>query len=323
MNAATRSLPRIGFQVWGQFTSWPALAATARDIERLGYDSLWANDHLFPAAGSKAASLEGLAGPFLEGWMTAAGFALVTSRIPVGVLVSGAGYRNPGLLVKQATALDHLSGGRAWLGLGAGWHQRDHSAFGFDLPPIRERLDRFDEQSAAVRALLDAAGPVTTDGTWVHLDRAVNDPPPVGRLPLMLGGSGEKRTLRIVARDADAWNGEGTPEEWARRSAILDGHCAAIGRDPSAITRTAGVPPLHVRATRAEAKRSLAATLEANHIPPDEAAAIAEGDPLAGTMDEVLRVLEAWAAAGAAELIIDWPAPFDVESLERLAEARR
>jgi alkanesulfonate monooxygenase SsuD/methylene tetrahydromethanopterin reductase-like flavin-dependent oxidoreductase (luciferase family) len=316
-------LPRIGFQVWGQFTTWPALAATARDIERLGYDSLWANDHLFPAAGAAAAaSPDGLAGPFLEGWMTAAGFAMVTERVSVGVLVSGAGYRNPGLLVKQATALDHLSGGRAWLGLGAGWHQRDHAAFGFDLPPIRERLDRFDEQSAAIRALLDAAGPVTVDGTWVRMDRAVNDPPPVGRLPLMLGGSGEKRTLRIVARDADAWNGEGAPEEWARRSGILDEHCAAIGRDPAAITRTAGVPPLHVRATRTEAKRSLAATLEANHLSADEAAAIAEADPLAGTHDDVLATLRAWAAAGADEVIIDWPAPFDVESLERLAEAR-
>lgn len=317
------ALPRIGFQVWGQFTTWPELAATARDIERLGYDSLWANDHLFPAAGSQAASPDGLAGPFLEGWVTAAGFAMVTTRIPVGVLVSAAGYRNPGLLVKQATALDHLSGGRAWLGLGAGWHQRDHAAFGFDLPPIRQRLDRFDEQSAAVRALLDAAGPVTVDGAWVRMDRAVNDPPPIGRLPLMLGGSGEKRTLRIVARDADAWNGEGTPEEWARRSAILDEHCAAIGRDPAAIRRTAGVPMLHIRPTRADAKRSLAAILEGNRIPAAEAAALADADPLAGTLDEVLATLRAWAAAGAAELIIDWPAPFDVESLERLAAALR
>ncbi|MFN8620364.1 MAG: LLM class flavin-dependent oxidoreductase [Chloroflexota bacterium] len=314
-------LPRIGFQIWGQFTTWPELAATARDIERLGYDSLWANDHLFPAAGAQAASPEGLAGPFLEGWMTAVGFAMVTERIPVGVLVSGAGYRNPGLLVKQATALDHLSGGRAWLGLGAGWHQRDHSAFGFDLPPVRARLDRLDEQSAAVRALLDGRT-VTTDGAWVRMDRAVNDPPPVGRLPLLIGGSGEKRTLRIVARDADAWNGEGSPDEWARRSAILDGHCAAIGRDPAEIVRTAGVPMLHVRATRAEAKRSLAATLERNRVPAAEAAAIAEGDALADSVDGVLAHLEAWAAAGAAELIIDWPAPFDVESLERLAEAR-
>ncbi len=315
-------LPRVGFQVWGQFTTWPALAATARDIERLGFDSLWANDHLFPAAGAQAATPDGLDGPFLEGWMTAAGFALVTRRIPVGVLVSGAGYRNPGLLLKQATALDHLSGGRAWLGLGAGWHQRDHAAFGFALPALRERLDRFDEQSAAVRAMLDG-GPVSVDGTWVRLDRAVNAPPPIGRLPLMLGGSGEQRTLRIVARDADAWNGEGTPQEWARRSAILDGHCRATGRDPASIVRTAGVPPLHVRSTRAEARRSLAAVLRANGIGAEEAAGIAEADPFAGSPDDVLSALDAWAAAGAAELIFDWPAPFDGESLERLAGVRR
>ncbi len=313
--------PRIGFQVWGQFTTWPELATTARDIERLGYDSLWSNDHLFPAAGARAATAEGVVGPFLEGWMTAAGFALVTARIPVGVLVSGAGYRNPGLLVKQATALDHLSGGRAVLGLGAGWHQRDHAAFGFDLPPVRERSDRLDEQSAAVRALLDGRA-VTTDGRWVRMDRAVNDPPPVGRLPLLIGGSGERRTLRIVARDADAWNGEGEPAEWARRSTVLDAHCRDLGRDPAAIRRTAGVPPLHIRPSRVEAKRSLAAILERNAMPAEEAAATAEADALAGTLDEVLATLRAWAAAGADEVITDWPAPFDQESLERLAEAR-
>jgi len=321
MSAPPDSLPRIGFQVWGQFTTWPELAATARDIERLGFDSLWANDHLFPAAGLGAQSPEGIAGGFLEGWMTAAGFALVTERIPVGVLVSGAGYRNAGLLVKQATALDHLSGGRALLGLGAGWHQRDHRAFGFELPPVKERLDRLDEQSAAVRALLDGHA-VTMEGAWVRMDHAVNDPPPIGRLPLLIGGSGEKRTLRIVARDADAWNGEGTPDEWARRSAILDGHCAAIGRDPAAIRRTAGVAMLHIRDTHAEAKASLTAVLVRNAVPAEEAQGIAEGDPLAGTLPDVLATLRTWAAAGAEELIVDWPSPFDLESLERLAADR-
>ena len=241
----------------------------------------------------------------------------------MGVLVSGAGYRNAGLLVKQATALDHLAGGRALLGLGAGWHRRDHSAFGFTLPSVRERLDRLDEQSAAVRALLDGRA-VTTDGAWVRMDRAVNDPPPVGRLPLMIGGSGEQRTLRIVARDADAWNGEGTPEEWARRS-VHPGRTLRVesGRDPVAIRRTAGVPMLHVRGSRADAKRSLAAILERNRIPAAEAAAIADADPLAGTLDDVLATLRAWSAAGADELIIDWPAPFDGESLDRLAAALR
>ena len=154
------------------------------------------------------------------------------------------------------------------------------------------------------------------------MDRAVNDPPPVGRLPLLIGGSGERRTLRIVARDADAWNGEGEPAEWARRSTVLDAHCRDLGRDPAAIRRTAGVPPLHIRPSRVEAKRSLAAILERNAMPAEEAAATAEADALAGTLDEVLATLRAWAAAGADEVITDWPAPFDQESLERLAEAR-
>jgi alkanesulfonate monooxygenase SsuD/methylene tetrahydromethanopterin reductase-like flavin-dependent oxidoreductase (luciferase family) len=314
--------PRVGFQVWGQFVTWPELAATARDIDRLGFDSLWSNDHFFPAAGARAASPEGQEGPFLEGWMTAAGFAMVTSTVPVGVLVSGAGYRNPGLLVKMATALDHLSGGRAVLGLGAGWHQRDHRAFGLELPPVRERLDRLDEQAAAIRALLDADAPVTTAGHWVTFDRAANDPRPVGGLPVMIGGSGERRTLRIVARHADLWNGEGDPATWARRNAILDEHCRAVGRDPAVIGRTVGVPPVHLRDTRAEAKGSLASLLEGNGLGPEEARAVAEDDPLADTVDGALAALAAWAAAGAEEAIVDWPAPFDRETLERLAEAR-
>jgi len=317
----TIRLPRVGFQVWGQFTDWPAMAATARRIDELGFGSLWANDHFFPPAGRQAATPEGLRGPVLEGWMTAAGFATVTRRIQVGVLVSGAGYREAGLLVKMGTTLDHLSGGRALLGLGAGWHVRDHAAFGFALPPVRERLDRLDEQSAAIRSLLDG-GEVTTHGTWVSMDRAVNDPPPVGRLPLMVGGSGERRTLRIVARDADAWNGEGDPATFARLSATLDAHCAALGRDPGTIRRTAGVPPIHIRATRDAARRSLAEALARHHrLEPAEADATAAADPFAGTVDEVIAALAAYADAGADEVIAEWPAPFDEETLERLAAA--
>lgn len=313
-------LPPVGFQVWGQFTDWPAMAATARRIEALGFSSLWANDHFFPPAGRQAATPEGLPGPYLEGWMTAAGFAMVTERIPVGVLVSGAGYREAGLLVKMGTALDHLSGGRALLGLGAGWHIRDHAAFGFRLPPIGARLDRLDEQSRAIRALLDGRE-FTASGTWVTMDRAVNDPPPIGRLPLVIGGSGVQRTLRIVARDADVWNGEGTPEEWGRRSAVLDAHCAEVGRDPAAIRRTVGIPPIHIRATTDEARRSLAAILERHGIGRDEAIATATDDRFAGSLDDILRALRAYVAVGAEEVISDWPAPFDDETLERLAGA--
>ncbi|HEY4753193.1 MAG TPA: LLM class flavin-dependent oxidoreductase, partial [Candidatus Limnocylindrales bacterium] len=179
-------LPALGLQVSGQFTDWPALATTARRAEELGLASVWSNDHLFPAAGSRYQAEDAPPGPFLEGWITLAGFAVVTSRVELGVLVSSAGYRNVGLLVKQATAVDHLSQGRVTLGLGAGWHIRDHAAFGFGLPPIRERLDRLEEQAMAARALL-AGETVTVDGPHVRLDRAVNLPPPVrDRMPVLI-----------------------------------------------------------------------------------------------------------------------------------------
>jgi alkanesulfonate monooxygenase SsuD/methylene tetrahydromethanopterin reductase-like flavin-dependent oxidoreductase (luciferase family) len=311
-------LPSIGFQVWGQFTDWPAMAATARAIEDHGFASLWSNDHFFPAAGRAAATADGIRGPVLEGWMTAAGFAMVTRRIPVGVLVSGAGYREAGLLVKMATSLDHLSGGRGMLGLGAGWHVRDHEAFGFPLPGVRQRLDRLDARSSAIRALLD--GRVhTTSGPWVTMRDAVDDPRPLGPMPLMIGGSGLRRTLRIVARDADAWNGEGDPVMWAERSATLDRHCAELGRDPRSIRRTVGAPPVRIRDSAEEARRSLTDTLVRNGLDEEDARATAQADPLAGTIDEVLRIFRAYASVGAAEIICDWPAPYDEETLERLA----
>lgn len=317
---ATRDGIGIGFQVWGQHTTWPELADAARQIERHRFASLWSNDHFFPAAGSDAAQPDAAPGPFLEGWMTLAGFALVTERIPIGVLVSGAGYRNVGLLVKQATAVDHLSGGRATLGMGAGWHLRDHRAFGFDLPSIGARLERLEEQVAAARALLDGET-VTVNGAHVHLDRAVNLPAPVQpRMPIMIGGSGERRTLRIVARYADAWNGEGDVATWAHKNAVLDEHCAAVGRDPAAIRRTVGMPPASVRDTRDAAVAALVERLRHNGLPADEARAVATASPLVGTPDEVARRLREYAAAGADEAIIDWPAPFDTETLGLLAD---
>jgi alkanesulfonate monooxygenase SsuD/methylene tetrahydromethanopterin reductase-like flavin-dependent oxidoreductase (luciferase family) len=319
----SRSIPEIGFQVWGQHTDWPSLAAVALRVDELGFASLWSNDHFFPAAGAAAAAEDAPPGPFLEGWITLAGFALVTRRVQLGVLVSGAGYRNVGLVVKQATAVDHLSGGRAMLGLGAGWHPRDHAAFGFGLPPIGVRLDRLEAQAAAARSLLDGET-VTVDGPHVRLDRAVNLPPPVrGRMPLVIGGSGERRTLRIVARHADWWNGEGDVATWARRNRVLDEHCAREGRNPAAIRRTVGLPPASIRATRPQAIRALAARLEANGIGGVEAAAIAADSPLVGTRDDVMATLAAYGEAGAAEALIDWPAPFDDETLEALSRLGR
>jgi alkanesulfonate monooxygenase SsuD/methylene tetrahydromethanopterin reductase-like flavin-dependent oxidoreductase (luciferase family) len=312
-------LPGIGFQVWGQHATWPDLAATAGRIEALGFASLWTNDHFFPAAGEAAATPDAPPGPFLEGWVTLAAFAALTTRIPLGILVSAAGYRSIGVTVKQATAVDHVSGGRMTLGLGAGWHPRDHAAFGFELLPIGQRLDRLEAQVAAARALLGGET-VTAGGPYVVLDRAVNLPGPVqAAMPILIGGSGERRTLRIVARFADAWNGEGDVETWARRNRILDEHCTAIGRDPSTIRRTVGLPPASIRSTREAAVTALAERLEANGLAPDEARSAAAASPLVGTPARVAEALAAYGAAGAAEVIVDWPAPFDDRTLDALA----
>jgi alkanesulfonate monooxygenase SsuD/methylene tetrahydromethanopterin reductase-like flavin-dependent oxidoreductase (luciferase family) len=318
----TREPLAIGFQVWGQHASWPELAGTASRIESLGFDSLWTNDHFFPAAGTAAAMPDAAPGPFLEGWITLAAFAALTSRVRLGILVSAAGYRSVGLTVKQATAVDQVSGGRMTLGLGAGWHPRDHAAFGFELLPIGARLDRLEAQASAARALLRGET-VTAAGPYVTLDRAVNLPGPIhDTLPILIGGSGERRTLRIVARHADAWNGEGNVGTWARLNRILDEHCAAVGRDPSTIRRTVGLPPVSIRATRDEARRALLERLRTQRLDLPEAEALAAGSPLVGTASDVAGALDAYAQAGADEAIIDWPAPFDDETLDRLASLR-
>jgi alkanesulfonate monooxygenase SsuD/methylene tetrahydromethanopterin reductase-like flavin-dependent oxidoreductase (luciferase family) len=310
---------RIGFQVWGSNVAWDALMRAAQAIEAAGLDSCFANDHFVPVVGTSDGVDPDAAGPIFEAMATIGGWAARTSRVRLGCLVAGAGYRNPGLLARQVVALDHASGGRMSLGIGAGWHARDHAMYGWDLPPIGERLDRLEEHARALRGLLDGER-VTIDGRWVRFDDAVLDPPPLQpRLPLLIGGSGEKRTLRIVALYADSWNGEGDAATFARKNAVLDAHCADVGRDPAAIRRTAGLPPPCVRATREAALADLAATLRRHGWSAADADAAAAAAPCAGTADEVAAALAAYAAAGAEEVLFDWPAPFDPETLAALA----
>lgn len=311
----------IGFQVWAQFTSWAELMAAGQVIEDAGFDSLWSNDHLLPLVGGPDGVIEDLDGPIFEGWTVLAGWAARTSRIRLGCLVSGAGYRNPGLLVKMATSLDHLSGGRAALGLGAGWHEREHRMYGFPFPAVRERLDRLEEAATISRGLLDGER-VTLAGRWYASQDAVNDPPPVqARLPLVIGGSGERRTLRIVARHADWWNADGDdPAEFARLNAVLDEHCRAIGRDPTTIRRTVGQPAPMVRPTVRLARRDLAAILVRHGMPPDLARDAAAANPYAGPRSAITDRLAAMAAAGASLAVFDWMAPFDAVTLEALSD---
>jgi len=310
---------RLGVQVWGQHVSWPELMAAGRAVEAAGLDSLWSNDHFLPLVGAPDGPRAAGPGPIFDGWSILFGWAAVTDRVRLGCLVSGAAYRNPVVLVKQVTALDHASHGRATLGLGAGWFEAEHRALGVPFPSVGERLDRLAEAAAICRALLDG-GPVTVEGRWWSAAGAVNDPPPLqARLPLLVGGSGERRTLPIVARYADAWSADGgEPAEIERKQAILDARAREAGRDPAAIRRTVGGPPPLIRDDPAEARMVLAAILERHGLTADEAARVVAEDPFVGSPDAVLAAVEAYRAVGVEELMLDWPAPFDDETLERL-----
>jgi alkanesulfonate monooxygenase SsuD/methylene tetrahydromethanopterin reductase-like flavin-dependent oxidoreductase (luciferase family) len=319
VTAGLRPSLAIGFQVWGQFVGWDELMAAGGRIDELGFDSLWSNDHLLPVAGGGPQAIESSLGPVWDGWLTLAGWAERTRRVHLGCLVSSVSYRPPAILVKMATALDHASGGRAILGIGAGWHATEHRAFGVELPSVRERLDRLDEGASICRQMLDGQA-ATLDGRWFRADGASNDPAPVqAHLPLLIGGSGERRTLPIVARYADIWNGEGDPATFAHKSSVLDDRCRELGRDPAAVRRTVGLPPPLIRGSRAHAVDALAALLVRHGLPARDARDAADASPLVGTVEQIAGRLREYRSAGATEVMFDWPLPSDDETLEALA----
>jgi F420-dependent oxidoreductase-like protein len=195
------------------------------------FESAWNWDHFYPLTGD-------LTGANFEGWTMLAAMAQATRRIRIGCQVTGMIYRHPAVLANMAATVDIISGGRLELGLGAGWNQMECDAYGIELPPLRERFDRFDEGVEAIVLLLSQA--VTTyPGRYVRLTDARCEPKPAQRPhpPITIGGSGRKRTLRTAARWAQQWNMISSgPEQWAELKAVLTSHCAEIGRDVGEIT---------------------------------------------------------------------------------------
>jgi F420-dependent oxidoreductase-like protein len=215
---------------------WVDTLTLAQHAESVGLHGVWVCDHFMPYAGDRRPA----AGPVLEGWTVLTAVAARTTRVRLGTLVLGASYRHPAVLAKMAATLDHVSGGRLTLGLGAGWQPNEHSAYGIELLPTAARLARFAEYVTAVRSLLREPG-TTMEGEWFRLTGAVCDPPPVQRpLPLLVGGGGEQRTMRVAARHADAWHTWADPAGLARKNAVLDERCHEVGRDPAAVARLTG-----------------------------------------------------------------------------------
>ena len=216
---------RFGAAFWIQRTGWPELRDAIVRAEAAGFDDLWLDDHLLTDEGDWR-------DPKLEGWSSLAAIATVTSRARIGLLVAANTFRNPGLTAKLATTLDHVSGGRAILGIGGGWFEREHDAFGIDFGAgFGERLDRLGEAVPLIRRLLDGER-VTHEGRFYRMHDAVCEPRPIqARLPILIGGSGPRKTLPLVARYADIWNAYGSPDTLAAADAILREACAAAGRD--------------------------------------------------------------------------------------------
>jgi alkanesulfonate monooxygenase SsuD/methylene tetrahydromethanopterin reductase-like flavin-dependent oxidoreductase (luciferase family) len=214
--------------------SWDDVVRLARAAEEHGAHAVYVPDHFMQHTGDDSVG----DGPMMEGWTALTGLAAVTSRIRLGTLVLGATYRHPAVVANMAATLDHVSGGRVVLGLGAGWQRNEHDAYGIELPPVRTRLDRFEEHTRVVHSLLRHAR-TTLTGDHFSLTDAPCRPAPLQRpLPILVGGGGEKRTL---------W---ATPEELDRKNGVLDAHCRDLGRDPGEIRRVGGrwVDDLDVRA---------------------------------------------------------------------------
>lgn len=221
------------FSFWtGNGQSWEDTLEGCRYAERTGWDGIWYADHFMP-------NEDNVDQPIHEAWTVLAAIAACVPRVRIGPLVAGNTYRNPALTAKIATTVDHISGGRVVLGIGAGWQENEHEKYGFDFSTLKGRLDRLDEAVEIITSLL--RNPRTDfEGKYYSVVDAPLDPKPIqNKVPLMIGGGGRKRTLRTAALHADEWNYWGMPDDIEELSGVLNAHCEDVGRDPAEIQRSA------------------------------------------------------------------------------------
>ena len=300
--------PHFGLLAWPQSTEWAPYRDLLVAADASGWNSIWTWDHLLSITGGWDQSI-------FEGWTSLAAIAALTSHVRMGLMVGANTFRNPGLTAKLATTLDHISNGRAILGLGGAWFEREHDAFGIDFgSSVGERLDRLDESVMLMRRLLDGER-FSHEGRFYTFHDAVCAPRPIqAHLPILVGGSGPRKTLRTVAMRADAWNTNGTVDELRGRLEILAEHCAApdIGRDIATIEKTASFPLL-IRDDRRVAEREYAQALAHNGV--DDMG----NTPLLGPPTEVADALRPYIELGFETVIIRMPAPYDRETIDRMA----
>ena len=298
----------LGILLWSQSADWSSFHAAAKQVDALGYDHLWTWDHLLPIFGE-------LEQPIFEGWTALAALAAGTQHARLGLLVAANTFRNPTLLAKMAVTVDHISGGRAILGLGGAWFEAEHDAYGIDFAGgVGARLDRLDEAAGLLRRLL--AGERVDHAGVKYRSRGLKlDPPPVStRLPLMIGGVGERKTLRTVARYADMWNAFGDDAVLRHKADVLRERCAEVGRDPAAIRFSVACKPL-IRDSRADAGRALERIMAANRV--TMADVVDDRSFWVGEPEALAQRMIGLRAAGFDTFIGEMPAPYDPETLER------
>jgi F420-dependent oxidoreductase-like protein len=300
---------KLGIALWSQASDWPSFLDAARRADRLGYEHVWTWDHLYAIFGDPHQ-------PIFEGYAALAAVAQATERVRLGLFVGANTFRNPGLVAKSVTTIDHISGGRAILGIGGAWFETEHRAFGIEFGSgFGERLDWLAEAVPAIRTMLDG-GAVTSEGGRYAFDHLRLAPRPLqAHLPIMIGGGGERKTLRIVAGYADIWNVFGMPDTVAHKDEVLRSHCADLGRDPSTIERSVGCK-IVIRSTEAAARARYEEIVRHNRIPPARLA-----DDVTwwiGTPTQIAETMRAYLAIGFDTFVCETPAPYDAETMETL-----
>ncbi len=287
---------------------WDGVERVAQYLDESAFDSLWVYDHFLYEGGYSG---HPYSEPALECFTTLGALASLTKRIRLGQLVLGMPYRNPAMMTKMATTLDMISHGRSILGLGAGWHQREYEAYGWgDFEPASVRMKRLEEGVQVVLALWNE-NPASFQGTYYHLDNVRDNPRPMQRPhpPIMIGGSGEKVTLRLVAQYAQYCNVSGDPEKVRQLFAALRAHCARVGRPYEEITRS-----IYTTVILGKDAAEVAAKRE------QYAAFIPEKGALIGTPAELITTFKEYAAVGTEYVVFRTPDWIEVDSLQLFAE---
>ncbi len=301
---------KIGALLWPQNTDWNGIRDIAIEAEEAGFDSLWTSDHLLSPTGPRNGSV-------FDGWSLITAVAALTHRAQVGLIVSANTLRHPALVAKMSATLDHISGGRAVCGLGAGWAQKEHEMHGIDFGRSPgERIDRLHESALVIRRLLDGES-LDFEGSWYRLHAVSHSPRPMQpHLPILIGGEGERKTLRVVAELADLWNARGPLDSLIRADEALRVHCSRVGRSPDSIERLTNRWVV-IRNDAGSARQFFEDSKRYQGLDSYDELTV-----LAGTPTSIAKGLAPLIQAGFRHVIWSLRAPWDLETVRRLPEVR-